>query len=76
MRVPEGTEGLDLGPSLRGDDESFRRIALTGLNLAASNTQLVSELATAIEEWRGGRVRLDVANPENMELIRALGYVE
>jgi len=43
---------------------------------AAAEPAMVAELVTALEEWRGGSLRLGESDAENMERIKALGYIE
>jgi choline-sulfatase len=45
-------------------------------NLASQRPADVKVLAEAIEAWRGGAVDIAVPDAENMEQIKALGYVE
>ncbi|MEC7949008.1 MAG: sulfatase [Myxococcota bacterium] len=45
-------------------------------NLVAERPGEASRLAALLEEWRGGAVDIAVPDAENMERIRALGYIE
>ncbi len=45
-------------------------------DVAADHPEVVRELRAALSDWRRGTVPAGAADPDNMEAIRALGYVE
>ena len=45
-------------------------------DLSGERPEDVAELARALEVWRGGELRLGQADADNMERIKALGYIE
>jgi len=45
-------------------------------NIAESHPDVVDSLASAIEDWRGNAITIGRPDPENMEQIKALGYIE
>ena len=45
-------------------------------NVVDENPDVVAELAAALEVWRSGSLRTGTPHFENMEVLKALGYVE
>ena len=45
-------------------------------DMSSAEAGVVKELVSELEAWRGGSLRLGISDPENMERIKALGYLE